>query len=159
MSGRFLTRRQYSAWLRHGERVVRVSDAPTPYSEPLMSLTGQKKRYQKTQTIHGLSAPAGLSQCQQLPKPIYTPSTKAELGDKDINISPDEADRGRQIRLPHRGAGTCLLPGGCRIRGRARHNHCKVPRHLSAIPLLCLAFRTQGLREGYYIVLAGSGSS
>ena len=90
MSGRYLTRRQYSAWLRHGERVVRVSDAPTPYSEPPMSLTGQK-RYQKTQTIHGLSAPAGLSQCQQLPKPIYTPSTKAELGDKDINISPDEA--------------------------------------------------------------------
>jgi phosphoribosylaminoimidazole-succinocarboxamide synthase len=48
-------------------------------------------RYQKTQTIHGLQQPAGLVQCQQLPQPIYTPSTKAELGDKDINISPDEA--------------------------------------------------------------------
>jgi len=48
-------------------------------------------RYQKTQTIHDLPQPAGLAQCERLPKPIYTPSTKAELGDKDINISPDEA--------------------------------------------------------------------
>ncbi|EMR63857.1 putative phosphoribosylaminoimidazole-succinocarboxamide synthase protein [Eutypa lata UCREL1] len=44
-----------------------------------------------TQTIHGLPQPTGLKQCQQLPKPIYTPSTKAELGEKDVNISPDEA--------------------------------------------------------------------
>ena len=48
-------------------------------------------RYEKTQTIHGLPQPAGLQRCEQLPQPIYTPSTKAELGDKDINISPDEA--------------------------------------------------------------------
>lgn len=48
-------------------------------------------RYEKSQTIHGLPQPAGLSRCAQLPQPIYTPSTKAELGDKDINISPEEA--------------------------------------------------------------------
>ncbi|SPQ23442.1 d2478cbd-a4ac-406d-88c9-e8db632f4db3 [Thermothielavioides terrestris] len=47
--------------------------------------------YEKTQTIHGLPQPAGLARCQRLPQPIYTPSTKAELGDKDVNISPDEA--------------------------------------------------------------------
>ncbi|KAI1373312.1 SAICAR synthetase [Hypoxylon crocopeplum] len=50
--------------------------------------------YEKSQTIHGLPQPAGLSHCQRLPQPIYTPSTKAELGEKDINISPAEA---RQI--------------------------------------------------------------
>ncbi|KAL2130769.1 hypothetical protein VTI74DRAFT_5968 [Chaetomium olivicolor] len=50
--------------------------------------------YEKTQTIHGLSQPAGLARCERLPQPIYTPSTKAELGDKDINISPEE---GRKI--------------------------------------------------------------
>lgn len=33
----------------------------------------------------------GLQHCSRLPEPIYTPSTKAELGDKDINISPEEA--------------------------------------------------------------------
>jgi phosphoribosylaminoimidazole-succinocarboxamide synthase len=48
-------------------------------------------RYEKTQAIHGLAQPAGLRRCERLPEPIYTPSTKAELGDKDINISPDEA--------------------------------------------------------------------
>ncbi|KAK4236567.1 hypothetical protein C8A03DRAFT_35506 [Achaetomium macrosporum] len=47
--------------------------------------------YEKTQTIHGLAEPAGLRRCERLPEPIYTPSTKAELGDKDINISPNEA--------------------------------------------------------------------
>ncbi|GAB1315388.1 Bifunctional purine biosynthetic protein ade1 [Madurella fahalii] len=47
--------------------------------------------YEKSQTIHGLPQPAGLLRCAQLPQPIYTPSTKAELGDKDINISPEEA--------------------------------------------------------------------
>ncbi|KAK4148529.1 hypothetical protein C8A00DRAFT_38898 [Chaetomidium leptoderma] len=47
--------------------------------------------YEKTQTIHDLPQPAGLKRCERLPQPIYTPSTKAELGDKDINISPDEA--------------------------------------------------------------------
>ena len=48
-------------------------------------------RYEKTQTIHGLPQPAGLSHCQQLSRPIYTPSTKAELGQKDVNITPAEA--------------------------------------------------------------------
>ncbi|EGS18424.1 phosphoribosylaminoimidazole-succinocarboxamide synthase-like protein [Thermochaetoides thermophila DSM 1495] len=47
--------------------------------------------YSKTQTIHGLPAPVGLKRCEKLPQPIYTPSTKAELGEKDINISPEQA--------------------------------------------------------------------
>jgi phosphoribosylaminoimidazole-succinocarboxamide synthase len=50
-----------------------------------------QNRYEKTQTIHGLPQPAGLSRCEKLPQPIYTPSTKAEIGEKDENISPDEA--------------------------------------------------------------------
>lgn len=50
-----------------------------------------KLRYKKSQTIHGLPQPAGIKQCGRLPEPIYTPSTKAELGEKDVNISPDEA--------------------------------------------------------------------
>lgn len=48
-------------------------------------------RYEKTQTIHGLPQPEGLKRCEKLPEPIFTPSTKAELGEKDENISPDEA--------------------------------------------------------------------
>lgn len=56
-------------------------------SSPLTTLP----RYQKTQTIHGLPQPGGLARCERLPQPIYTPSTKAEIGEKDVNISPEEA--------------------------------------------------------------------
>ncbi|EGO52651.1 hypothetical protein NEUTE1DRAFT_118873, partial [Neurospora tetrasperma FGSC 2508] len=47
--------------------------------------------YQKTGTVHGIPQPAGLQQCSPFPKPLYTPSTKAELGDHDENISPEKA--------------------------------------------------------------------
>lgn len=43
--------------------------------------------YQKTGTICGLKLPEGLKESQKLPEPIFTPSTKAELGDHDENIS------------------------------------------------------------------------
>jgi phosphoribosylaminoimidazole-succinocarboxamide synthase len=47
--------------------------------------------YQKDGTVCGIPLPPGLRQCDELPEPLYTPSTKAELGDHDINISPAEA--------------------------------------------------------------------
>ncbi|KAK3694784.1 putative phosphoribosylaminoimidazole-succinocarboxamide synthase [Podospora appendiculata] len=47
--------------------------------------------YQKSGTVHGLAQPAGLQQCSPFPQPIYTPSTKAELGSHDENISPAQA--------------------------------------------------------------------
>lgn len=48
------------------------------------------KEYQKSQTVCGISLPAGLRQCDKLPKPIFTPATKEESG-HDINISFAEA--------------------------------------------------------------------
>ena len=48
------------------------------------------KDYQQTGAICGIPLPAGLQQAEQLPEPIYTPSTKADVGDHDINISFDE---------------------------------------------------------------------
>lgn len=45
------------------------------------------KDYQQTGTVCGLPLPSGLKMAQQLPKPIFTPSTKAEVGLHDINIS------------------------------------------------------------------------
>jgi phosphoribosylaminoimidazole-succinocarboxamide synthase len=38
------------------------------------------KDYQATGTVSGVSLPAGLQESEQLPEPIYTPSTKAEVG-------------------------------------------------------------------------------
>ena len=43
--------------------------------------------YKKNGTVCGISLPEGLRECDKLPEPIYTPSTKAEIGDHDENIS------------------------------------------------------------------------
>ena len=47
--------------------------------------------YQKTGTICGMPLPEGLQESQKLPEPLFTPSTKAELGEHDENISFDRA--------------------------------------------------------------------
>jgi len=49
------------------------------------------KEYEQHGTVHGLPQPPGLQQCSPFPRPIYTPSTKAELGQHDENISPAQA--------------------------------------------------------------------
>ena len=45
------------------------------------------KDYQATGAICGIELPPGLPQAGQLPEPIFTPSTKAEVGDHDENVS------------------------------------------------------------------------
>lgn len=47
--------------------------------------------YREDGTVCGIRLPEGLRQCDELPEPLFTPSTKAELGDHDINITPAEA--------------------------------------------------------------------
>ena len=44
------------------------------------------KDYQKTGTVCGISLPAGLQMADKLPEALFTPSTKAELGEHDENI-------------------------------------------------------------------------
>lgn len=43
--------------------------------------------YKKNGTVCGITLPEGLQECDKLPEPIYTPSTKAEIGEHDENIS------------------------------------------------------------------------
>lgn len=45
------------------------------------------KDYQKTGAVCGIALPQGLQMADRLPEPIYTPSTKADVGDHDENIS------------------------------------------------------------------------
>jgi phosphoribosylaminoimidazole-succinocarboxamide synthase len=45
------------------------------------------KDYQATGALCGIALPPGLKQAQQLPEPIFTPSTKAAVGDHDQNVS------------------------------------------------------------------------
>jgi phosphoribosylaminoimidazole-succinocarboxamide synthase len=49
------------------------------------------KSYQQTRTLCGIHLPEGLAESDRLPEPIFTPSTKAEIGLHDENIDFDQA--------------------------------------------------------------------
>jgi phosphoribosylaminoimidazole-succinocarboxamide synthase len=49
------------------------------------------KDYQATGAVCGIELPAGLRESEQLPEPIFTPATKAEVGDHDENVDFDRA--------------------------------------------------------------------
>ncbi|HXC64033.1 MAG TPA: phosphoribosylaminoimidazolesuccinocarboxamide synthase, partial [bacterium] len=49
------------------------------------------KEYQKSGTVCEIPLPSGLRQAEKLPRPLFTPSTKAEQGAHDENISPEKA--------------------------------------------------------------------
>jgi phosphoribosylaminoimidazole-succinocarboxamide synthase len=51
------------------------------------------KDYQKTGAVCGIPLPAGLKEAQKLPETIFTPSTKAPMGQHDENISFEEAEK------------------------------------------------------------------
>ncbi len=57
------------------------------------------KDYQKTGAVCGISLPEGMQEAQQLPEVIFTPSTKAEVGDHDENISYEACEKiiGKQL--------------------------------------------------------------
>jgi phosphoribosylaminoimidazole-succinocarboxamide synthase len=64
------------------------------------------KDYQRTGAVCGIELPAGLRESEQLPEPIFTPATKAEVGDHDENVDLDRAaeivgDRALVERLRH----------------------------------------------------------
>ncbi|MBT8363299.1 MAG: phosphoribosylaminoimidazolesuccinocarboxamide synthase [Deltaproteobacteria bacterium] len=51
------------------------------------------KSYRTSQTVCGIALPQGLKESDRLPEPIFTPSTKEELGAHDINIDFEETVR------------------------------------------------------------------
>lgn len=62
------------------------------------------QEYRRTGAVCGIALPPGLQQAQQLPEPLFTPSTKAGEGQHDENIDFDRAaelvgkERARQVR-------------------------------------------------------------
>ena len=55
-------------------------------------LTGSAlKEYRADGTMHGSRLPAGLDEAHRLPEPVFTPSTKAEIGEHDVNLSFEQA--------------------------------------------------------------------
>ena len=59
--------------------------------------------YQKDGTVCGIKLPAGLRESDKLPEPIYTPSTKAEIGDHDENISYEQSVAHLEKYFPGKG--------------------------------------------------------
>jgi phosphoribosylaminoimidazole-succinocarboxamide synthase len=51
------------------------------------------KDYKKTGAVCGIQLPAGMQEAQKLPQPLFTPSTKAAVGDHDENISFEQAKK------------------------------------------------------------------
>ena len=59
--------------------------------------------YQKNGTVCGITLPKGLVESDKLPEPIYTPSTKAEIGDHDENISFERSVEVLEKEFPGKG--------------------------------------------------------
>ena len=51
------------------------------------------KEYQQTQSICGIQLPQGLQQAEKLPQALFTPSSKANIDDSDINISEQQVEK------------------------------------------------------------------
>ena len=59
--------------------------------------------YQKNGTVCGITLPEGLKESDKLPEPIYTPSTKADLGEHDENISYEQSIAHLEKYFPGKG--------------------------------------------------------
>lgn len=60
--------------------------------------------YKENGTVCGIQMPEGLKECQKLPEPLFTPSTKAELGDHDENITEEQCVTYLEKIFPGKGA-------------------------------------------------------
>ena len=59
--------------------------------------------YQENGTVCGITLPVGLQESEKLPEPIYTPSTKAEIGLHDENISYEQSVEVLEKAFPGKG--------------------------------------------------------
>jgi phosphoribosylaminoimidazole-succinocarboxamide synthase len=86
--------RGYSSMLRGRSVLVRRAN-PLPVECIVRgNITGSGwKDYKATGMVSGHCLPAGLKESERLPQPLFTPSTKAELGQHDENITRDQAMR------------------------------------------------------------------
>ncbi len=83
------------------------------------------KDYQQTGKVCGIQLPEGLRQADRLKEPLFTPATKAELGEHDENIDYDRTcrhhrPRPRRTSARHRAR---LVSLRRRVRAHTRHHH------------------------------------
>lgn len=110
--------RPYAGDLRYRSMLVKKAE-PLPIEcvvRGYISGSGWKS-YQETGSICGIRLAEGLVESDKLPEPIFTPSTKAEIGSHDINIDFDEATRkvGRTIAEKVRDLSIAIYNKGAEI--------------------------------------------
>jgi phosphoribosylaminoimidazole-succinocarboxamide synthase len=110
--------RPYAEDLRHRSMLVKKAE-PLPIEcvvRGYISGSGWKS-YQETGSVCGIRLSEGLVESAKLPEPIFTPSTKAEIGSHDINIDFDEATRkvGRAIAEKARDLSIAIYNKGAEI--------------------------------------------
>ncbi len=97
---RFISDHESLAIVRDRALVVRKAE-PLPIEAVVLGyLAGSGwAEYRATGTVCGIRLPAGQNECERLPEPIFTPSTKAPPGQHDENISFGEAANqvGREV--------------------------------------------------------------
>ena len=83
------------------------------------------KEYQASGTVCGIKLPAGLRESDQLPEPIFTPATKAEIGEHDENITFEQtcARVGRDLAEELRRRSLDIYKPRRRLRPHPRHHH------------------------------------
>ena len=88
--------------------------------------------YKENGTVCGIKLPEGLKESDKLPEPIYTPSTKAEIGDHDENISYEQSvahlekyfpGKGEEYAAKLRDYTIALYQEMCRVRTFTRYHH------------------------------------
>ncbi len=77
--------------------------------------------YQKNGTVCGITLPEGLQESSKLPEAIYTPSTKAEIGDHDENISYEQSVAHLEKYFPGKGEAYAAALRDCSL---ALYNKC-----------------------------------
>ena len=95
---------RYAAYLAGRSMLVKKAE-PLPIECIVRGyLTGSgKKTYDADRTVCGITLPDGLTEASKIAEPIFTPSTKAELGDHDENISFEQSIAYLEERFPGHG--------------------------------------------------------
>jgi phosphoribosylaminoimidazole-succinocarboxamide synthase len=81
------------------------------------------KDYQSTGAVCGIALPPGLELAERLPQPLFTPATKAAIGEHDENISFAQAERLVGATLAAQVDAALALYNFAAEHARARHHH------------------------------------
>lgn len=96
--------KQYQHYKKHAVVVKKMNNLPVEAIVRGYLIGSGWKDYQKNNSVCGIKLPVGLQQAEKLPETIFTPSTKAAVGEHDENVAFDEvvklvgSDLAKEIR-------------------------------------------------------------